>query len=382
MNEREKEFLKLIDTVLSTSRAMEGFLETSCLIELDKIFGGILEKLNTFFKKVEQSFRDFVIFERYVTCAYTRELEFNLTNIPEGIKQKVWELRENTEICGFTEKECKCKKSIDYLRQRFLEKIETLASIGDIVRSGSLELKEGMKILSTDVASLTISANKIREIAETIEMIALNAYIEAARLGEQGRGFKVIADEIRKASMKTDKLASEIVEFIKTLQKKFDDQTNKHKDFDTKMETLDKEQKTFSHELNQDLIWMTQNFMDFLGYVRNSVEEDMKLLEDVRATILSVLQTIDLTNQRVINTHKALTILKNMIENFEKVLKEEIDIDTAYRNIQELYEEFKRIPKLRSEREIIAQVEGKQLDVEKESVGEKMEDMETDIELF
>ena len=380
MRARGEDLLEVTRMILSTAKAAEEFLETSCLIEIDRVFGTVLEKLNSFFRRIEEGFRDFIVFERYVTCAYTRELGYSLKDIPEDVKRKVYEMKDNTDVCPFSGEECICKKSTDFLKNRFTEKITSLASSGDTLRESSSKLREGMESLGKEVESLSDIAKKIMNIAELIEIIALNAYIEAARLGEHGRSFKVIADEVRRASVKTNELASEIVESIKSLQEKFSDQIHKHREFDESMISLERDQRSFSDDLNRDLLWMAQNFMDFLGYMREFVKEDMETLSEVRNTILSVLQTIDLTNQRVGNTSKALKILADMIDEFESLLRDEKDLETVRSRVQKLYEEFRRIPKLREERDVVARMEGKE--VEERVVGKKLEDVETEVELF
>lgn len=379
---KEREFLKLTNVLLNTTKATIELLEDVGLQGLDLMLGDVLEKLNSFFKKVEKSFKDFIIFERYVMCAYTSEIGYGLMDIPEKVREQVWQNKDDPTTCGFTGKECKCKKSVDYLKDRFNEKIKALSVSTGMMRGASEDLKAGIKSFGEKVDVLSASAKKIMSIAELIEMIALNAYIEAARLGEEGRGFKVIADEVRKASVRTNELASEIIELIRSLQKEFTSQLKRHSKFEDDIKAIDREQTEFTQELNRDLLWMAQNFVDFIAYVRESTEEDLVLLEKVRETILSVLQDVDLTNQKTVNIHRALSILASMIDDFEEVLKGNKEVDESHKYVQSLYEEFKRIPKLRSEREIISRAEGMDLDISDDRVGQKLEDTETDIELF
>jgi methyl-accepting chemotaxis protein len=91
---------------------------------------------------------------------------------------------------------------------------KTIEQLADEVESAAQVINQ----LQQDSSSIGGILDVIRGIAEQTNLLALNAAIEAARAGEQGRGFAVVADEVRTLASRTQESTSEIQTMIEALQ--------------------------------------------------------------------------------------------------------------------------------------------------------------------
>lgn len=217
-----------LTTALQNLNSSEGDLTKRIQLDKRDEMGRLSQLFNDFIEKLQQAVGNIggIAREMNDSAAALGDLSHQSSSLVNSQRQEVEQIAAaanqssaaSDEVALNTKNSLEAatdaSKGVDHARTTMSGLIDVNSQLDQAIKQAN----DAMESLNGNVAEIGVVLEVIRGIAEQTNLLALNAAIEAARAGEQGRGFAVVADEVRALAAKTADSTSEIDETIGRLQ--------------------------------------------------------------------------------------------------------------------------------------------------------------------
>jgi methyl-accepting chemotaxis protein len=188
------------------------------------------------------------------------------------------------------------------------------------------EVADRVKDTSRSIESLGVRSDQIGEIVGTIEdiadqtnLLALNAAIEAARAGEQGRGFAVVADEVRALAERTTRATHEIGEMIKAIQSETKTAVESMEDGVHKVEE-GRGESARSGEAIQSILQQINEVAMQVNQIATAAEEQTATTSEISSNMIQITEVVHQTAQGAHESATAASQLNKVAEELQRLV--------------------------------------------------------------
>ncbi|WP_406666341.1 methyl-accepting chemotaxis protein [Gallaecimonas sp. GXIMD1310] len=193
-----------------------------------------------------------------------------------------------------------------------------VASISDLVN----EVQAASAIVQRvdkDSTRIGTVLDVIRGIAEQTNLLALNAAIEAARAGEQGRGFAVVADEVRSLARRTQESTEEIHEMIESLQGSVGE-TVRAMESSAGRAQASQEQANRVREVLQEITQSMDTISQMSTQIATAAEEQSHVAEEINKSVNNISQVAEQTAADAVKTSSSSASLAGHAEELVRLV--------------------------------------------------------------
>lgn len=189
------------------------------------------------------------------------------------------------------------------------------------MRTASLALRDDMVELNEHAQSISHIMGVISDIADQTNLLALNAAIEAARAGEAGRGFAVVADEVRKLAEKTMASTADVGKATTAIQ------TSTSKSMDGMAKTIERleEATQYARESGvalQEIVANVEATTDQVNAIATAAEEQSAASEEITRSIAEVNTLSSQTAQAMNEATQAIEQLAEQTQQMNNLMRE------------------------------------------------------------
>jgi len=310
--------INMLNDKIKNLSSNEGDLTQRIEIDSNDEIGKIANNVNIFMNKLEEMMRS-LKHSASIAKDVTQEVEKDANLTAESVKSQHIDIVKTKTIIDsisgdldVSENSVLTTSNDVQETQKVLDNlVVSLQSVVESINEDSdtqIEIANKVTSLSDQTAEIKNIISIIKEIADQTNLLALNAAIEAARAGEHGRGFAVVADEVRKLAERTQNSVSEIDGVIQMIIQSVDESRNE-------IENAAKKSKEISDSTNE-LVDQANNTKNKLSNTieisKVAAQETLKINSNVRELMKS---SENLTNQADISNK----ISKDLMEVSEKL---------------------------------------------------------------
>ncbi|MBA6225474.1 methyl-accepting chemotaxis protein [Colwellia sp. MB02u-18] len=216
-----------------------------------------------------------------ITLAEQQEGIVAIATAVEELSATVKEVAGNTQATADSAREAdsQAKSGLDVVQLSY-HSIEELSQEID-------RLAQRINSLHASSGNITKVVDVIKSVADQTNLLALNAAIEAARAGEQGRGFAVVADEVRTLAKRTHQSTLEIESFIGSLQADVNAAHQVIENSQQKASVAVENSKNVEHSL-QEITSTISHIFAMTEQVATAIEEQSVVTQDVAQNIINI----------------------------------------------------------------------------------------------
>ncbi|HGS4547413.1 TPA: methyl-accepting chemotaxis protein [Vibrio cholerae] len=220
--------LSRLNTLVANLSQGNGDLTQRLAVESKDEIGQICNSINLFIEKLQQMFLDVADSSKEIDRAVvhlSNQARSNLNTLnqhTQETEQAITAIEEMSASAGSIAQSADDAALLTERTNRYADEskqtvTEAVNSVNGLVNQVS-SMAETITRMSEDTKQINSVLQVIGAIAEQTNLLALNAAIEAARAGEQGRGFAVVADEVRALASRTQQSTSQINDMLATLK--------------------------------------------------------------------------------------------------------------------------------------------------------------------
>ncbi|MBI4949482.1 MAG: type IV pili methyl-accepting chemotaxis transducer N-terminal domain-containing protein [Deltaproteobacteria bacterium] len=198
---------------------------------------------------------------------------------------------------------------------------EAISAMQEVAESTSVTA-DTIKKLGKSSEEIGTIVSVINDIADQTNLLALNAAIEAARAGEQGRGFAVVADEVRKLAERTTKATKEISGMIRTIQSETGTAVSAMDDGTKRVEKGVRLANEAGDALKR-IVTGVENVTDMISHIATSAEEQSATADEIAQNMDSIAEVAKTNVGAIADVSRATsemarlaTELKGLVANF------------------------------------------------------------------